>query len=214
MVKIPAGCFQMGSKTCDFFTRNECPQHEVCLDSFWMDMTEVTQGAYRAATGGNPSKFSGCGNNCPVEQVNWGEAQNYCESMGKRLPTEAEWEFAARAGTTTRWYWSDEKGLSGDFAWDEYLSEGKTRPVGLKKPNAWGLHDLSGNVWEWTSDWYGKGYYSSSLKNNPQGPASGSSRVCRGGRSITNPTDMRSAYRGDRDPETRSGDLGFRCVSP
>jgi len=211
MVLIPAGCFQMGSTDED---DDEKPVHQVCLDAFSMDKYDVTQGAYHAATGKNPSNFSNCGDNCPVEQVNWNEAKAYCESQGKRLPTEAEWEYAARAGTTTRYYWGNDASEAGRYAWYAGNSGSTTHPVGQKEPNAWGLYDMAGNVWQWTADWYAKDYYGSSPERNPKGPGSGSYRVDRGGSWHLVPANLRSAYRRSGTPDYRSSGFGFRCVSP
>jgi len=211
MVSIPAGCFMMGEFT--YSGSDESP-HRVCLDAFSMDKYDVTQGAYRAATGKNPSFFSNCGDNCPMELVNWSEAKAYCESQGKRLPTEAEWEYAARAGTTTRYYWGNDTSEAGRYAWYAGNSGNTTHPVGQKEPNAWGLYDMAGNVWQWTADWYAKDYYGSYPERNPKGPSSGSARVYRGGNWGDGPAYLRSAYRDDRVPDGHSRDLGFRCVSP
>jgi formylglycine-generating enzyme required for sulfatase activity len=211
MVAIPAGCFEMGSPG-GVGDGGEHPQHRVCVSAFSMDKYDVTQGAYRQATGKNPSYFPKCGDNCPVEQVSWHEAKSYCESHGKRLPTEAEWEYAARAGTTTKWYWDDDEGNAGQYAWYSGNSGNTTHPVGQKPPNAWGLYDMAGNVWQWTSDWYGS--YSSGEQQNPTGPSSGSSRVLRGGSWYDVPGVLRSAYRYGIDPGGRNDNLGFRCVDP
>jgi len=211
MVSIPAGCFMMGSTDGDY---DEKPVHQVCLDAFSMDKYDVTQGAYRAATGKNPSYFSNCGDNCPVEQVNWNEARSYCEGQGKRLPTEAEWEYAARAGTTTRYYWGNDTSEAGRYAWYSSNSGNTTHPVGQKEPNAWGLYDMVGNVWQWTADWYAKDYYGSSPERNPKGPGSGSLRVFRGGSWRSAPAGLRSARRDYGTPVYRRDLLGLRCVSP
>jgi len=210
MVRIPAGCFQMGSNS---GLGAEKPVHEVCLSAFSMDATEVTQAAYRQATGSNPSKFTYCGDDCPVEVVTWDEARSYCERVGERLPTEAEWEYAARAGTTTAWFWGDDDARRGEFAWSDGNSGIQTHPVGRKKPNAWGLYDMAGNVWEWTAYWFGESYYSRSRRQNPLGPASGSHRVVRGGSWFYESYCLQSAYRDAVAPDNRSPFLGFRCVA-
>lgn len=228
MVQIPAGCFQMGS---DDGGEDEKPVHRVCVSAFQMDKYEVTQGAYRRATGKNPSQFSSCGDNCPVEQVSWDEAKSYCANQGKRLPTEAEWEYAARGGMQSRgytyagsndpnevgWFYdnSGDSRLNSD-SWDvEKLTPNKNRthPVGKKTPNELGLYDMSGNVYEWVSDWYGKDYYADSPQQDPRGPTSGSSRVIRGGSWNIDPFILRSALRLFNDPVSRIDILGFRCVS-
>ena len=208
MVSIPAGCFQMGSEN---GYDDEKPVHRVCLDAFRMDVTEVTQGAYRSVVGRNPSTFGSCGDDCPVEEVDWTEARNYCERVGKRLPSEAEWEYAARAGTTTKWYWGDDESRAGEYAWYHGNSGSQTHPVGRKRPNGWGLYDMSGNVWEWVGDW--DGAYPSSGQRNPTGPASGSSRVNRGGSWDNSPVRLPSAHRRlDNAPGDHSDRLGFRCA--
>jgi formylglycine-generating enzyme required for sulfatase activity len=132
---------------------------------------------------------------------------------GYRLPTEAEWEYACRAGTTTKYYWGDN--MDGAYAWWSSNSDEKTHLVGTKKPNAWGLYDMSGNVWEWCNDWYDKNYYASSSEKNPKGPDSGRCRVLRGGSCDSGDVDdLRSAvrYEGDRDPDYRADNDGFRCL--
>ncbi|MDP8254818.1 MAG: formylglycine-generating enzyme family protein, partial [Candidatus Alcyoniella australis] len=176
MVLIPGGTFQMGcspgDSECD---GDEKPRHQVTVSTFYMDVYEVTQADYQRAMGNNPSKFSGC-SNCPVEKVSWNDAKTYCERVGKRLPTEAEWECAARGGTTGVRY-----GSVDSVGWYFDNSDFKTHPVGQKQANAYGLYDMLGNAWEWTADWYGEKYYSSSPSRDPKGPSSGSYRVLRGG---------------------------------
>ncbi|MEN9353767.1 MAG: hypothetical protein RL318_1092, partial [Fibrobacterota bacterium] len=172
MVKIPAGTFMMGTRSCGIFSGegapDQCPRHEVVLDSFWMDRTEVTQGAYRRVMGENPSKFNACGDDCPVDNVSWNEALEYCQKVGKRLPTEAQWEYAARAGTSGKWSWGADNGRIGEHAWYNGNSASSTHPVARKLPNAWGLHDMAGNVREWVNDF--KGDYPSGPQSNPTGP--------------------------------------------
>jgi formylglycine-generating enzyme required for sulfatase activity len=180
------------------------------LDAFRMDATEVTQGAYRGVVGSNPSKFSSCGDDCPVEQVDWNQAKSYCERVGKRLPTEAEWEYAARAGTSTKWHWGDDESHAGEYAWYSKNSGNQTHAVGQKRANPWGLYDMAGNVWEWTADW--KGDYSPGEQRNPTGPASGSYPVLRGGSWLNNPVALRSSVRTLNTPRFRGNGLGFRCV--
>jgi formylglycine-generating enzyme required for sulfatase activity len=167
MVFVEGGTFQMGSNS-DY---NELPVHTVTVSSFYMDKTEVTQAEYRKVMGKNPSRFSGC-DDCPVESVSWHDANEYAKKVGKRLPTEAEWEYAARGGSKSKGYtYSGSNGIDA-VGWYDDNSDDKTHPVAQKQPNELGLYDMSGNVWEWCSDRYGS--YSSSPQNNPQGPNSGS----------------------------------------
>lgn len=155
--------------------------------------------------------------NCPVVQVSWSDATAYANYYGKRLPTEAEWEKAARAGSTTKYCFGDDPSLLGDYAWYSTNSNRQTHPVGTKKPNAFGLYDMHGNVGEWCSDWDDANYYSSSPTNNPKGPASGQLRVLRGGSSldyINAAAGCRSAIRGNGcNPTFKLDYVGFRCAS-
>jgi len=165
--------------------------------------------------------------------VDWTEASSYCQEQGKRLPTEAEYEYANRAGTSTKWFWgndadqgcnyangADQTILSSGGHWSPPRFECQdgygdvTSPVGHFKPNPWGLYDMTGNVWEWVSDWYGANYYGQSPSQDPRGPGSGSSRVSRGGSWGSVPAFLRSARRYGDPPGIRSNNLGFRCVSP
>jgi formylglycine-generating enzyme required for sulfatase activity len=210
MVGVPAGCFMMGSPKGEGEIL-ERPQHRVCLDAFRMDKTEVTQEAYKKAIGKNPSHFKGCPN-CPVESVTWKEAQAYCRKQGGRLPTEAEWEYAARAGSTSEYYWGDR--VDDRYAWHSGMAGFKTSPVGEKLPNAWRLHDMAGNVSEWTGDWVGPTYYQDSPERNPQGPSSGQLRALRGGSTFDGPEFLRVASRYPGVPDIRLYTFGFRCVIP
>jgi formylglycine-generating enzyme required for sulfatase activity len=180
---ILAGTFQMGSTNGN---SDERPVHTVNITkAFYMQKTEVTQGQWRAVMGTNPSWFSDCGDTCPVEQVSWNDIQGFLTALnamdpGKnyRLPTEAEWEYAARAGTTGDYGGT---GVLDQMGWYSDNSGSQTHPVAQKQPNHWGLYDMHGNVWEWVQDWYSATYYSVSPTNDPQGPATGTSRVLRGG---------------------------------
>jgi len=205
MALIPGGTFMMGSNDGE---SDEKPVHQVTVNGFYMDKTEVTQAEYERVMGTNPSYFKGCPD-CPVEKVIWYDAKEYCDKVGKRLPTEAEWEYAARAGSTTKYYWGN--GAPDAYAWYNGNSESKTHPVGQKQPNAWGLYDMSGNVWEWCSDWYDLDY-SKSSSQNPQGPSSGEYRVLRGGLWGNLPVILRSAVRYRFAPDSRLIVSGFRCV--
>jgi len=209
MASIPAGCFQMGSTEGD---NDETPVHQVCLDAFGMDRYDVTQGAYRQATGDNPSEFDHCGDDCPVENLGWKDAKSYCERLGKHLPTEAQWEYAARAGTATKWYWGNDEGKTDQYAWYAANSGKKTHPVGKKLPNAWGLYDMAGNVDQWTMDV--KGSYSDESQRDPVATGFGFRRMARGGGWRDDPSGVRTTMRYSHTSSTNRSDLGFRCVSP
>ena len=189
-VWIPPGRFRMGLSEGDTEGRpNEEPAQEVELSrGFWLGKTPVTQAAYRKVTGQSPSYFKG--DDRPVEQVSWDEAQAYCKAVGGRLPTEAEWEYAARAGSSAARY-----GLLDEIDWHDGNSGGETHPVGKKKPNGFGLRDMLGNVWEWTGDWYADDYYGRGENKDPQGPSSGTQRVLRGGSWYSLPSDVRASDR-------------------
>ena len=207
MVFVEGGTFQMGSNS----ESDEKPIHTVTVSSFYMDKTEVTQAEYRKVMGKNPSHFSGC-DDCPVENVSWHDANEYAKKVGKRLPTEAEWEYAARGGNKSKGYrYSGSNGIDA-VGWYYDNSGGKTHPVAQKQPNELGLYDMSGNVWEWCSDWYSDSYYRSSPKNDPQGPNSGSRRVLRGGCFGCSVNVCRVAYRSRSYPGNREVSCGFRLV--
>jgi formylglycine-generating enzyme required for sulfatase activity len=210
MVWIPGGRFKMGSPE-GVGEANEHPQHTVRVNGFYMDTTEVTQTEYSQVMGANPSHYKGCPS-CPVDSVSWNEANEYCKRVGKRLPTEAQWEYAARAGTTSNYFWGDE--IDGAYAWHFGNSDKKTHPVAQKKPNAFGLYDMVGNVWEWCADWYAEDYYRKAVSNNPTGPDSGRFRANRGGGYGYNREGyiLRCAYRNAYMPEYRNVNVGFRCV--
>jgi formylglycine-generating enzyme required for sulfatase activity len=185
-VLIPAGEFTMGSPENEQGRDSNEPQHKVKITKpFYMQTTEVTQAQWKAVMGNNPSYFKG--NDLPVETVSWDDAQEFIKKLSAkegvkyRLPTEAEWEYACRAGSTTKFYFGEDESKLDEYAWYHNNSDGKTHPVGQKKPNAWGLYDMHGNVWEWCQDWYGADYYKNSPAEDPQGPASAESRVLRGG---------------------------------
>jgi formylglycine-generating enzyme required for sulfatase activity len=203
-----AECVKLGGTCKQSWYSVEGPEHRVLIDDFFMDVYEVTQADYERVMGSNPSKFKG--GNRPVESVTWHEAKAYCEKVGKRLPTEAEWEKAARGGTTTAYYWGNDSG--SNYAW--YGEDWKRghHPVGQKKPNAFGLYDMSGNVWEWTADWYDESYYRNVSRNNPKGPSNGKKKVLHGGSWTGLAVNMRSATRSRMDPTERRYDFGFRCA--
>ena len=214
LVHIPAGEFMMGSNDGD---SDEKPVHLVRIsEGFYMGVTEVTQAQYREVMGINPSCFKG--DNLPVENVNWNDVMEFCKKLSQkegkdyRLPTEAQWEYACRAGTKTRFGFGDSESSLGDYAWYEGSGGSKTHSVGVKKPNAWGMYDMHGNVWEWCSDWYSSDYYKTSPSANPIGPASGRLHVLRGGYWGNVPGSCRSAYRNGHKSDYRYCSQGFRVV--
>jgi formylglycine-generating enzyme required for sulfatase activity len=235
---IPAGEFVMGSPDNDEGAGpEEKPQHKVRISPFYLGIYEVTQAQYKAVMGNTPSSFKGS-DDLPVEKVSWLDAVKFCNELGEkeglksfyeleagtarvpdwagsgyRLPTEAEWEYACRAGSATAFSFGDDiKAPLGDFAWFGGNSEGKTHRVGQKRPNAFGLYDMHGNVWEWCSDWYGGAYYRHSPVDDPPGAGQATHRVMRGGSWFLDPQYARSASRGRRTPEKRIGELGFRVA--
>lgn len=219
-ILIEPGCFQMGNdKTPTDNTVGETPSHRVCIEKpFYLGETEVTQKQWENVMGSNPSKVKA--EDRPIDRVSWNDAQDFIQSLnakdgGKlfRLPTEAEWEYAARAGSDSDYsYGNDSKSLA-QYAWFGNLGyKGASHEVAQKQPNDWGLYDMHGNVWEWVQDWYGPSYYSNSPANNPLGPESGKYRVYRGGSWVGKATNLRSAVRFSALPVTRTHDLGFRLV--
>jgi formylglycine-generating enzyme len=220
MVFVQGGAFQMGSD--DLAARpHEKPVHTVIVRSFYISKCEVTQAEWRLVMGSDPVnlKFKGC-DNCPVETVSLNDAQQYLSKLNQlsgkryRLPTEAEWEYAARGGHLSKGYpYSGSKNLN-EVAWHQGNSEGKTHPVGKKKPNELGLYDMTGNVWEWCSDWYDENYYSQSPDRDPMNAAKDSFRVNRGGGWSTLASLYRITHRSRDLPAMRYNNLGFRIVSP
>ncbi len=214
-VYIRGGEFMMGSPDGEGYS-NEHPRHLVKVGGFWMGKFEVTQNQYEDIVGNNPSYFKGLfRGSYPVETVSWNDARQFCQkfsqkySVQARLPYEAEWEYACRAGSTTSYYWGDV--FDGNYLWYYGNSGNTTHAVGGKLPNAWGLYDMSGNVWEWCEDWY-ETYYGSSPYENPTGPGSGSYRVLRGGSWDNNDDGSRPAYRDRNDPTGGNISNGFRVV--
>ncbi len=217
MVRVGGGCFQMGSPPSESGRDDDERQHRVCVDSFSIGEYEVTQAQWVAVMGSNPSRFSGC-DRCPVERVSWNDVQDYIGKLnarsGKRyrLPTEAEWEYAARAGSTTAYPWGDAVGLNRancdgcGSQWDGR----RTAPVGSFRPNAWGLYDTVGNVWEWTCSLYDSSYGGAEqrclVKNDAR------SRVNRGGFWHNGPRRVRSATRYRNGPYNRNNNLGLRLA--
>ncbi len=228
-VQIPSGNFTMGASPGDTEAFDfESPTRQVTISrAFWLQAREVTQGEYSALMGNNPSHFTSCGSNCPVEEVSWEDAVGYANALsskegltpcydamgnfqglscsGYRLPTEAEWEYAARAGTTGSRY-----GSPGMIAWTMDNSNSTTHPVGQLGPNAWGLYDMLGNVSEWTHDWYGS--YSGGAERDPTGASSGSNRVFRGSCWDNGAPFARASNRFESDPGYSFHILGFRLA--
>lgn len=207
-VLIPAGSFMMGA---------DKNLHKVNItEAFYMGKYEVTQQQWVAVMGSNPSKFKGRTN--PVETVSWDDAQRFIRKLNSkedkkyRLPTEAEWEYACRAGSSTAYYYGDDKNRLSQYAWYDGNSGEQTRPGGQLKPNAWGLYDMYGNVWEWVQDWYDDKYYSKSPSINPTGPSTGSARIMRGGSWYDGAENCRSALRLVGSPGFRHFVYGFRLV--
>ena len=220
MVSLPAGKFLMGSSESD----SEKPPHQVKVNSFAIGKYPITQAQYQAVMGNNPSHFKNNPQN-PVEQVSWDDAQAFCQKLSQitgktyRLPTEAEWEYACRAGTTTRYYFGDDANQLGDYAWGGENSNGTTHPVGQKKPNGWGLYDMSGNVWEWCEDDWHDSYAGAPDDGTAwidNDNCSQSEKCLRGGSWFSNPINCRSANRFRDNPDLHGSNIGFRvaCVSP
>jgi sulfatase modifying factor 1 len=195
--------------------RDENPVHQVCLDDFYMDRHEVTRSEYQLVTGLKPIKYKAC-DSCPANGVSWFEAKDYCDQVGKRLPTEAEWEYAARSGGRKVKYATPNGQLSEELA--NYNSD-KIMPVESYPPNPLGLYDMSGNVWEWVNDRYNVRYYMDSPTNNPEGPSEGykESRVLRGGSWRPPPHWVRSSELRVTDRYCYNSKMhnrfnGFRCA--
>jgi formylglycine-generating enzyme required for sulfatase activity len=232
---IPAGRFMMGSPETDIEAPDfEKPQHQVTISRpFMLGRIEVTQANWEALLGENPYErdrsnpyYSLPGMAKRITRpshpatVSWNDAQDFISALNAkeggsiyRLPTEAEWEYAARAGTTTRYSFGDDKRDLERHAWyGGDFQTGGHHPVGTKEPNQWGLHDMHGNVWEWVSDWHDPNYYARSAAVDPRGPESGTERVVRGGSWHTTATSWRSAFRRDYKPDYRGISIGFRLV--
>jgi formylglycine-generating enzyme required for sulfatase activity len=186
---------------------DEKPAHEVTITrGYWLGQTPVTQAAYERVMGGaNPSFSKGA--DLPVEEVTWDDTRSYCRAVGGRLPTEAEWEYAARAGSTASRY-----GAIEEISWYGDNSGRKTNSVGKKKANAWKLYDMLGNVWEWTADWYDQSYYATTNITDPQGPSEGTRRTLRGGAWDGDTRSVRVSARNGYEPSSREANVGFRCA--
>ena len=210
-VWIPPGEFTMGSPANEEGRRSDETQHRVTLTKgFWLGTCEVTQAQWRSVMGADPKYLRNVkGDNLPVEQVPWNECQEFIAKLNSqgealvRLPTEAEWEYACRAGTTTAYSFGPDATNLDDYAWHPENSGEGTHPVGQKKPNAWGLYDMHGNVWEWCADWSGD--YPTDAVTDPTGPASGTERVLRGGSRRADADYLRSAYHAWTIPRDMSG---------
>ena len=231
MVFVEGGTFEMGSNDGD---DDEKPEHSVTVSDFYIGKYEVTQGEYEAVMGKNPAGEYGTGDSYPVYYVSWYDAVEFCNKLsdkeglnrcysgsgenikcdfnvnGYRLPTEAEWEYAACGGNKSNGYKYSGSNDLKQVAWYSDNSGNKTHSVGETQANELGIFDMSGNVYEWCWDWYGD--YSSSSQNNPRGSSSGSYRVCRGGSWYGGASRCRTAYRSFRDPGNSSGILGFRLA--
>ena len=210
-VWIPPGTFQMGCSEGDGECfDNEKPAHQVTItEGFWMGQTEVTQTAYQRVAGNNLSYFKGA--QLPVERVTWNDAQAYCQAIGMRLPTEAEWEYAARGGSTGSRYGDvDRIAWYADNSFEGNIGR-KTHEVGQKPPNRWGLYDMLGNVWEWVADWYAEEYRAGG-QADPAGPGSGHVRVLRGGSWNYAGRSARGSQRLSATQDDREANFGFRCA--
>ena len=209
MIAVKGGTFQMGSD--DGYNA----VHQVTLSDYYIGETEVTQELWNAVMGSNPSYFTG-NMQRPVEQVSWDDCQTFISKLNQltgetfRLPTEAQWEYAARGGNKSKGYTYSGSDAEDDVAWYWYNSDRMTHPVKTKAPNELGIYDMSGNVWEWCSDWYGD--YSSAAQTDPTGPATGYYRVGRGGSWDNDATYCRAAFRGNSTPTNRFSHLGLRLA--
>jgi len=225
-IHIPSGSFMMGARGKDG-TKDEMPAHMVKIDGFYMSRYEVTQSQYKKYTGVNPSRTQEGHDisiwenteNFPVETVSWDDAVNFCKIFGEknnvkaRLPYEAEWEYACRAGTDTKYYWGNtyEKGYGVDY-YSVVFKTNSPQSTGQLKPNKWDLYDMCGNVREWCMDWYDMGYYASCPDSNPTGPVTGKERVVRGGFFGSSESGLHSSLRGHEYPAVKNNTIGFRVV--
>ncbi len=232
IVQLPGGRFKMGDEN-----EVDAIPHEVVVSSFYIDKYPVTQEEYKRVMEKNPSRWKAAKN--PVEQVRWSDAVRYCNARsrleklqpcydlqtwqcdfnanGYRLPTEAEWEYACRAGTKTAYFFGNAPLKLKDYAWFDENSGAKPRPVAQKQPNPWGLYDMYGNVWEWCHDFYQVDYYQESPEENPKGPKTGETKVVRGGAWKFSADSCRSGYRYNEAPGYADvcfgyDIYGFRCV--
>jgi formylglycine-generating enzyme required for sulfatase activity len=210
-VPVKGGCYKMGAA-------EDKTLHEVCVSDFAISAYEVTQGQWQEIMGSNPSRYSSCGSNCPVDQVSWNDVQEFIAKLNARttkhyrLPTEAEWEYAARSGGKLEKY-SGGNSLDA-VAWYDKNSEGKPHRVGTKQPNGLGVYDMSGNAWEWVNDCFRSNYYKTSPKNDPQGPNCSDKRVLRGGSWFNTADNTRAAFRLKDNPAfSYHFTFGFRLAT-
>ena len=217
MIKVEGGTFSMGAtseQSSDAFDY-EKPVHSVTLSDYYIGETEVTQELWEAVMGSNPSYFEG-DNQRPVENVSWNDCQKFIKKLNRltgkefRLPTEAEWEYAARGGKYSRGYKYSGSNNADEVAWYSYNSRDETHPVKTKKANELGLYDMSGNVWEWCNDWWG--CYQSNSQTNPTGPSKGEYRVLRGGSWGNFDWCVRVSFRYFNSPGTRNDNYGLRLA--
>ena len=216
LILVPAGEFDMGSRYPEEARENdEGPVRRITISSpFYIGRYEITHAQWKAVMGYSRTHFNRL--DLPVDGIHWSNAVEFCRKLSERqletfrLPTEAEWEYACRAGSSTAYSFGGNASLLAQYAWFYHNSKQKTHPVGQKEPNAFGLHDMHGNVWEWCSDWYDA--YPDDATVDPTGPSNGSARILRGGSWFCTPGPCRSANRGWNMPETRDDDVGFRIV--
>jgi formylglycine-generating enzyme required for sulfatase activity len=218
MLAMPTGSFEMGSGA-DGPSSRERPLHQVKLPSFLLGRTEVTQGQWRAVMGNNPSVLKDCGNDCPVENISWDDAQQFATKLSQktgktyRLPSEAEWEYAARAGSKGQWGFGDDESQLGAHGWFSANSDTKTHPAGQKKANVIGLHDMHGNVWEWVQDNWHENYQGAPGDGSPWIKGGEQARrVIRGGAWISDPGSLRSANRSHDAARGRDSGAGLRIA--
>ncbi|HIJ85245.1 MAG TPA: SUMF1/EgtB/PvdO family nonheme iron enzyme [Magnetococcales bacterium] len=211
---IPGGCFSMGSEQ---ESENENPVHEVCLDSFWMGVHEITQKQWRQVLNWLPEQ-SVLDDRFPVGNVSWQGVDEFLQAINKRsgihfrLPTEAQWEYACTGGGLDKFYCGE--GAVQELGWVEENSDHRPHAPGELVSNRFGLYDMTGNLWEWVADWYGADYYRHSPQRNPTGPASGTSRVFRGGGWLSKAGVIRATMRHDMDPHRSYPLMGLRLAAP
>jgi len=209
---IPGGTYEMGCSPNDVqCSSSEVPPHMVTVSAFELLETEVTQAQYEGVTEVNPSDFAGCPE-CPVETVTWHEAKEFCEGIGGRLPSEAEWEYAARAGTLTATYGGDDETALQEIAWYDANSGSATQVVKTRTPNGFGLYDMLGNLFEWNEDCWHWDYNEAPSTGGVWAGGKCDFRVLRGGSWYTSESDLRVSVRNNVNPDNKSNSLGFRCA--